>query len=110
MFRWVELLSRRRYEELAGRDASGASSIETIAALMAPYWDSHESIGIDGAARSPELISISEGHGTWTVRQALDDPENERDWGIHASVDLAASDEEARPVVTLVGIDDAVGP
>jgi hypothetical protein len=36
----------------------------------------------------------------------FDDPEGDHDWGIHASIDLAASDEAGEPVVTVT----AVGP
>lgn len=47
--------------------------------------------------REPEL---------WTVRQIFDDPNGDRDWGISAQVDLAASDEAGEPVVHVT----AVGP
>ena len=47
------------------------------------------------------------------MRQALDDPAGHHDWAVHARVDLAASDEAGRAVVTLgsIGPDgaDAVG-
>ena len=35
----------------------------------------------------------------WRVRQILDDPAGDHDWGICATVDLAASDEEGVAVV-----------
>jgi hypothetical protein len=111
-FRWVELLSRRGYGALVERDASGDSSLETIAAFMAPYWERHESIGIDGAARSADLVTINpgsaDGSRVWRVRQVLDDPDGERDWAIHATVDLDESDEEGVAVVRLDSIGDAV--
>ncbi|MBK5222517.1 MAG: DUF3516 domain-containing protein [Acidimicrobiia bacterium] len=104
MFRWVELLSRRRYEELAERDTSTDWNIASIAEAMAPYWEEHDIVGIGPDARATELFQVEVGAGTWTVRQALDDPDANRDWAIHATVDLAASDEEGQPVVALVGI------
>ena len=107
MFRWVELLSRRRYAELVERDASGDATLESIAEAMAPYWEVHDSIGIGPDARSSALVQVRTGPDTWQVRQALDDPEGHRDWAIHASVDLAASDEEGHAVVSFVGVDDA---
>jgi Domain of unknown function (DUF3516) len=42
----------------------------------------------------------------WTVRQVFDDPGGDHDWGIDATVDLAASDEIGAAAVTVT----AVGP
>ena len=39
------------------------------------------------------------------VRQILDDPAGDHDWGIDAEVDLAASDEAGDAVVTVTGVD-----
>ena len=35
----------------------------------------------------------------WSVRQILDDPAGDHDWGISAEVDLAASDEAGEAVI-----------
>ena len=40
------------------------------------------------------------------MRQVFDDPDGDHDWGISASIDLAASDEAGEPVVAVT----AVGP
>lgn len=40
-----------------------------------------------------------------TARQILDDPAGDHDWGISATVDLAASDEAGEAVVTVTGVD-----
>jgi len=40
----------------------------------------------------------------WTVRQILDDPAGDHDWGIAAEVDLAASAEQGVAVVRVLGI------
>ena len=43
--------------------------------------------------------------GPLGVRQIFDDPAGDHDWGIAAEVDLAASDEEGRAVVHVIGVD-----
>jgi hypothetical protein len=45
------------------------------------------------------MIVITEGAREWTVRQIFDDPAGDHDWGISATVDLAASDEEGTAVI-----------
>ena len=44
------------------------------------------------------MLIIGEGP-PWAVRQIFDDPAADHDWGISATVDLAASDEEGAAVV-----------
>jgi hypothetical protein len=38
----------------------------------------------------------------WRVRQILDDPAGDHDWGIDVEVDLEASDEEGAVVLRVV--------
>jgi len=38
----------------------------------------------------------------WHVRQILDDPAGDHDWGFSVEVDLAASDEEGTAVLRMV--------
>ena len=40
----------------------------------------------------------------WQVRQILDDPAGDHDWGITAEVDLAASDAEGDVVIHVEGL------
>src|SRR5690606_7448937 len=87
LFRWVELLARRAYAELATRSGPGWTA-EAIEAAMAGYWDEHDDIGIGAAARGTALFQVAESPGGWTVRQALDDPAGHRDWAVTARVDL----------------------
>jgi superfamily II RNA helicase len=104
LFLWVELLARRAHAELADRLATPAWTAEVLAEAMAPYWDEHDAVGIGAEARSGALVEVAESPEGWTVRQALDDPAGDRDWALHARVDLAASDAEGRAVVSLVSI------
>ena len=41
---------------------------------------------------------------SWTVRQVLDDPDEDRDWAIHADVDLAASYAQGSAVIRVTGV------
>lgn len=47
---------------------------------------------------------IEQGRERWTVRQILDDPEDDHDWGISAEIDLAASDEAGAAVVRITSV------
>jgi len=43
------------------------------------------------------------------VRQTFDDPAGDRDWGISADVDLAASDEAGEPVLMITDVGPLTG-
>ena len=45
----------------------------------------------------------------WSVRQTFDDPAGDRDWGISAEVDLAASDEAGEPVIRILEVGPLTG-
>jgi superfamily II RNA helicase len=102
LFRWVELLARRAYDELAAR-AGADWTPERLAAAMAPYWDEHDAIGIDAGARSATLTRLDDESGSAT--QVLDDPAGHHDWVVRAQVRRDASDEEGRAVVDLVAVE-----
>jgi hypothetical protein len=105
MFRWVELLSRRAYDELGERlPPSDRWTAEGLAEAMAPYWDEHDAVGIDTAARSGELFRLDEAASPWTVTQVLSDPDGHHDWAIRAIVDPELSDEEARAALSLTSL------
>ena len=59
-------------------------------------------MGIGADARGPALLIIDRQPGVWRVRQILDDPAGDHDWGFDVEVDLEASDEEGVAVLRLV--------
>lgn len=104
LFRRVQLAALQRDDELVELDPE-AGWPEALDA----YYDEHESIGTAGGARSASLVQISEndpdaGPGFWSVRQVIDDPAGDHDWGIHATVDLAQSAERGEAVVRVEGL------
>lgn len=106
MFRRVELAAFGRWTALAELDGDDGWDATAWRDAMAEYREEYDSIGTGPGSRGPELFMVTEGAETWTVRQTFDDPEGDRDWGISATVDLAASDEAGEAVVTVT----AVGP
>jgi hypothetical protein len=109
VFRWVRHLARREEERLV--DALDAATAEgrgggwsagALRDAMAPYWAEHTTLATGPDARSPRHFQVlGEEAGTWRVRQALADPEDWYEWGVLATVDVAASSEAGRPVVRL---------
>jgi hypothetical protein len=107
---------------------------ESLRQAMAPYWEAHDRIDTGPDARSLRHLMIDEsplptgrdatGVETddggaaggsaadggaagerWRVRQALADPQEWFEWGLIASLDVAASRAEGRPVLTLEGVE-----
>ncbi|KPC95657.1 hypothetical protein ADL27_07920 [Streptomyces sp. NRRL F-6602] len=73
---------------------------------MDAYWDEYDDLGTGPNARGPKLLLIEERpeDELWRVRQTFEDPNGDRDWGISAEVDLAASDAEGRAVVRVTDV------
>ncbi|GAB3496138.1 DEAD/DEAH box helicase [Amycolatopsis cihanbeyliensis] len=105
MFRRVELAAREAYAELGELDAGSGWDAEAWEDALADYFDEHEEIGTGPDARGPALLLIERDTGVWRVRQILDDPEGDHDWGISAEVDLAASDEAGAAVLRVTRVD-----
>jgi hypothetical protein len=105
LFRRVELAALRRYHDLGELDAGSGWDAEAWSAALAEYFAEHDQIGTGPDARGPALLMIDEQPGKWTVRQVLDDPAGDHDWGISAEVDLAASDEAGTAVVSVTAVD-----
>ena len=104
LFRRVELAASRSWDELGELDeASGWDAVAWRDALE-PYFDEHDEIGTGPDARGPHLIIVERERGRWRVRQILDDPAGDHDWGISADVDLAASDDAGTAVVRVTGV------
>jgi len=87
--------------ELDAGDGWDAAAWE---AALAPYFDEHEYIDTGPNARGPHLLMIDERPDRWLVRQILDDPAGDHDWGISAEVDLAASDEAGAAVLRITAV------
>jgi hypothetical protein len=103
MFRRVQLAAREDVEALASLDPDfGATGWD---AALDAYYAEHDEILTGPDARSPELLLIEQDAEVWTVRQVIADPAGDHDWGISATVDLAASDEAGEAVVTVTGVD-----
>src|SRR6516162_1490458 len=93
LFRRVELAALRRYEDLGALDAEAGWNAEAWAEALEAYFDEHADIGTGPDARGPALLIIDRQRDHWSMRQILDDPADDHDWGISAVVDLDASDE-----------------
>ncbi|WP_218125982.1 DEAD/DEAH box helicase [Sinosporangium album] len=99
MFRLIELAALEKYDELEEL----APNVDWEEALDA-YFEEYDELGTGPDARGPALLQITEEKELWRVRQTFHDPAGDRDWGISAQVDLAASDEEGRAVVHVTGV------
>ena len=109
-FRWVQLLARRRTDDLAtlaGVPAVGDRTWtpEALAEAIAPYFDDHLDLPTDARARGPAYFRVEESDGPfWPVIQGIADPEGFDEWVLEGSVDLAASRRDGRAVVRLGAI------
>lgn len=103
LFRRVQLAAREDVAALAELDP--AFGADAWSDALDAYFAEHDEIGTGADARSSRMLLLTEDGGTWTARQILDDPAGDHDWGISASVDLAASDEAGEAVVTVSGVD-----
>jgi superfamily II RNA helicase len=102
LFRRVELFARRRWYDLGELDADSGWSADRWENVGDDYFAEHAEVFTGADARGPALIIINREPGVWRVRQILDDPAGDHDWGFAAEVDLEASDEEGAAVLRIV--------
>jgi hypothetical protein len=85
-------------------DAEAGWDADAWADALEEYFAEHDEIGTGPNARGPALLIIEEQADHWAVRQILDDPAGDHDWGISARVDLAASDEAGTAVLRVTDV------
>ena len=61
-------------------------------------------MGTGADARGPALLMFDRQPQVWRIRQILEDPAGDHDWGFDVEVDLAASDEEGAAVLRIVDV------
>ncbi|UDF13124.1 DUF3516 domain-containing protein [Antiquaquibacter oligotrophicus] len=104
LFRRVQLAAREDWDTLGELDAAAGFDAEAWASALDDYFDEYDTIGTGPDARGPGLLVITEKPDHWEVRQILDDPEGNHDWGITARVDLAESAELGVAAVRIVAV------
>jgi hypothetical protein len=102
LFRRVELFARRRWHELGELDAGSGWTYERWEDVGRAYFAEHDDVGTGADARGPARLIVDREPGMWRVRQILDDPAGDHDWGFDVEVDLEASDEEGAAVLRVV--------
>jgi len=103
LFRRVQLAAREDVATLAELDPEFGADAWSDA--LDGYYADHDEILTGADARSSKLLILEQGTTAWTARQIFDDPAGDHDWGISATIDLAASDEAGEAVVTVTGVD-----
>ena len=106
MWQRVEHFAFEREERLAQLDGAAGWDRRAWADAMDAYYDTYDEVGIDGPARSPQLLQTAEESKVWRIRQVLDDPDGNHDWAIEAELDLEATDEAGEPVLTITHVGD----
>jgi len=103
LFRRVELFARRRWYDLGELDSGSGWDADRWGEVVQAYFAEHDEVGTGADARGPALLIIDRSEPRlWRVRQILDDPAGDHDWGFDIEVDLDASDEEGVVVLQLV--------
>ncbi len=94
---------RRRADRPAAEGRHGRPGVERRARrlLRRPRRRSRPT---RGPAR-PSLLQVERTPTEWRLRQVVVDPDDDKDWGITAVVDLAASDEVGAAVLTVTGFE-----
>jgi hypothetical protein len=110
LFHRVRLAALGHYEELGALDAESGWDASAWEEVLEGYFDVHDEIGTGPDARGPALLMIDAGRpDQWVVRQILDDPAGDHDWGISAVVDLDASDEAGSAVLRITEVGQLSG-
>lgn len=87
MFRVIELVARRRWEQLPG-DVDWPTE-------LAAYFDEYGDLGTGPSARGPALFSFD---GDRLARQVFDDPDGDHGWAVEVEIDREATDQSGEVV------------
>lgn len=93
MFRIVTLFEREDEDALA-ETFSYLEDMPDFGAAMDAYFEEFDDLDTGPAARGPDYFLLKRTGRSWTVRQVLRDPEDERAFAFTAIVDLDASDRQ----------------
>jgi superfamily II RNA helicase len=104
MFRRVELLARRAFDELGELDAESGMDADAWRDAGEEYFAEHDHLDTGPDARGPAMFLVDRKPGHWSVQQILGDPEGHHDWRVVAEVDLAASDAAGDLVLAVTGL------
>ena len=104
LFRRVELAALRRWWDLGELDGEYGWTADRWQEAVSPYFEEYDEIGTGPSARGPALLDIAIEPTRWLVRQTFEDPNGDHDWGISATVDLAASDETGAAAITITDV------
>ncbi|WP_409331820.1 DEAD/DEAH box helicase [Trujillonella humicola] len=103
LFHRVQLWARRRWYDLGELDGGSGWDADRWGEVVRAYFADHDEVGTGADARGPALLVWDKGTpGVWRVRQIVDDPAGDHDWGIDAEIDLTASDEEGVLVLRVI--------
>jgi superfamily II RNA helicase len=101
LFRRVELFARRRWDELGDLDGDAGWPAQRWEEVGLAYFAEHSNVGTGPDARGPSMLIFDRQPGVWRIRQILDDPAGDRDWGFDVEVNLEESDEAGSAVLRL---------
>ncbi len=104
LFRRVQLAALEHYDQLGELDREHGFTADAWADAMDGYFAEHDELLAGANARGASLLILDEGATVWTARQIFDDPAGDHDWGISATVDLAASDELGAAVLKVTAV------
>ena len=93
VFRWVQLLARKRYDKLPMDADLGTELWERFR----PYWDEFDEIMLDADARSSHYFDYD--HDAGTVTQIIHDPEGVDEWRLSAAIDREESAAEGKAIM-----------
>ncbi len=104
-FHHIELLARQDYAGLGDLDGAASWDARRWKTASAGYFAEHDSVGIDGDARSSQLFRLEENGRIWQVTQTLHDPDGNHDWALRFQADLDASDAVGEAVLTMTALE-----
>lgn len=78
---------------------------ERFEAAMAPFFEEHERLVFDHAARMADKTIVRQvGPFRWEVKQVLCDPTGDNAWGIEGIIDLNANRAPQGPMIAITRI------
>jgi superfamily II RNA helicase len=99
MFQLLRTLSRKDWSSAAA--LTDPASPFAFDEALAPFFAEHAGLRLDPTARAPDKTRITQEPKSWRVVQVVSDVEGDDDWALDCVINLAASRQAGKPVVTV---------
>jgi superfamily II RNA helicase len=108
IFRFLRPLAQENYPAAVASLSGSTWTADALAQAIDPFFATHDRIRLDPEARNGRHTYVDATPTTWKVSQVIVDGDEQNDWQLQFSVDVAQAREEGKPTLVLLSVGPVV--